>query len=290
MMAQKIVINTTNMGVYKSLPPKLKKKKVFVSNKHVNQINALKFAVKAFHQANSIENGVGISVTTVNHFSNKKIHVAIHSKNGTGILEINFDPKRTQDEVESLFTRIANSTINEYRTGQKTIQDSEWRREEDRVVFEACQDAVYTDLVYGAASMTTNIDDRALLGKDFAIYCWTINSNRPYLKENVVYWQNKLGYTPIIEMSANKCSGVEYDFVTLDRNIKSISDNGYFLTKTTNLKDKLDVLRSRFTTGKITMIIDKARYSLFLADNPAFIDKIKAYNVDILIDEKTNHP
>ncbi len=120
-----------------------------------------------------------------------------------------------------------------------------------------------SDLLYGSSSVYTNINDLELFGKEFTI------THRPIATATYNDCREILGYSPIITVNALKRSGIEYDFISIDRQLKKVEKMGlpYFLMKERSLREKCSILRQRFIKEKIKVINPPKTEEEWLAAN-----------------------
>ena len=200
-----------------------------------NRRSALVSSVVAFDYFNNIAssfNRIGVGVSS----GFKGTFISLHTKSGTGVLSC---PEVKDKDSLSSFIK---SVLIEYLSGEKQYDVAQAK-------FEAYSDAIYTDLIYGQAVMHTNIDDKQLFSKDFALF------SRQFDKKAYKKAKEILGYSPIIEFSVVGDHGREMDFISYRQKRDALAKYGYFITKTRSLEEKVDFLRKRFTTGKMTFIV-----------------------------------
>jgi hypothetical protein len=191
--------------------------------------------------------------------------------------------------VRNLVIELLDSHISEFLTGNRKIEDKDWKKD-DNIKFTACHDALYAELIYKESVMLTNIDDTKILFKDFALLCLEDDEIFCYEQKHDVFSQI-LGYDPIIEFSPFNDKGIPLDFISLDNRIKYITEEGYFVMKPYFIKEKIETLRKRFTSGKITVILSPNVLESNLKKDPDLISYLDRQNVVLLTDEnaqKTN--
>lgn len=211
----------------------------------------LKVSVSSFRkiqEKSPTANNVGVSAA----INGKNLFVSIHAKSGTGI------SKYQLNNID--YPAIRQAISSEIRNYQGIVEDNPLG---NFASFEGVSDPVLTDLIYGSAVMHTNIDDNQILFKDFALF------SMPFCEKKYEKAKEILGYNPIIEFSAKNKIGVEDDFITLNSRLIKVKNYGVFLMKTPLFKEKIEILRKRFTKGKITFIVSEKEYH---AQNVEFED------------------